>query len=83
MTAMSYHYKPGHITPLNRRARRLCYCGEYDGNPSGDAMAEKFEEVSKFSRFLERFSQTGGYRRGKKPVPVYLAVEELYRSSGC
>ncbi len=80
MTIMSYHYKPEHITPLNRRARQLC-CGEYDENPSGDAMLEKIEELSKFNRFLGRFSATGGYRRGKRPVLACLHVAELYQSS--
>ncbi len=76
---MSYHYKPEHITPLTRRARQLC-CGEYDNNPSGDAMMESLDEISKLSRFLDRFSATGGYRRGKNPTSTYLAVAELYQS---
>ncbi|MFH0890052.1 MAG: hypothetical protein V1836_02820 [Candidatus Aenigmatarchaeota archaeon] len=80
MIAMSYHYKPEHITPLNRHTRQL-YCGEYDGNPSGDAMEEKLEELSKFSRFLGRFSATGGYRRGKNPALAYAKFAELYQSS--
>lgn len=80
MITMSYHYKPEHITLLNRRARRLCCC-EYDGNPSGDAMLESLEELSKFSRFLGRFSATDGYRRGKNPVTAHAKLAELYQNS--